>query len=179
MSTLKNLVDKTTNIKNELVECHSNLKNNLIEKGVECSDTDKMTSLIDKVDSLYKVFNNGVGDNYYLLKDKTKYTILPTDQLISTYTFEIDGDFRIYANFAEYSSSNGGRYKAVLKRNNEEVDTVEFLINSYTTGEASANILNVKVGDELEFYARNYYANSSHRGYLTQWGICCDMQIIF
>ena len=49
MATLKNLVDETTNIKNELVECHTNLKNNLIEKGVECSDTDKMSSLIDKV----------------------------------------------------------------------------------------------------------------------------------
>ena len=30
MATLKNLVDETTNIKNELVECHSNLKNNII-----------------------------------------------------------------------------------------------------------------------------------------------------
>lgn len=49
MTTLKNLVDETTNIKNELVECHSNLKNNLIEKGVECSDTNKMSSLIDKI----------------------------------------------------------------------------------------------------------------------------------
>ena len=42
MATLKSLVDETTNIKNELKECHSNLKNNLIEKGVECSDMDKM-----------------------------------------------------------------------------------------------------------------------------------------
>ena len=49
MANLKNLVDETTNIKNELVECHTNLKNNLIEKGVECSDTDKMSSLIDKI----------------------------------------------------------------------------------------------------------------------------------
>lgn len=52
MATLKNLVHETTNIKNELVECHSNLKNNLIEKGVECSDTDKMSSLIDKVNNI-------------------------------------------------------------------------------------------------------------------------------
>ena len=49
MATLKNLVDETTNIKNELVACHSNLKNSLIEKGVECSEGDKMLSLIDKV----------------------------------------------------------------------------------------------------------------------------------
>ena len=52
MATLKSLVDETTNIKNELVECHSNLKNNLIAKGVECNDTDKMLSLINKVENI-------------------------------------------------------------------------------------------------------------------------------
>ena len=179
MATLKTLVDETTNIKNELVICHSKLKNNLIGKGVECSDTDKMSSLINKVNSLYVVVNNGVGDNYYIFRDKTKYITAPTEKLISTYTFEIDGDFRIYANFQEYNSSGGGRYKAVLKRNGEEVNTVEFLISSSSSGETSANILNVKVGDKLEFYARNYYNNKGYRGYLTQWGICCDMQILF
>ena len=30
MSTLKQLVDETTNIKNELKTCHTNLKSNLI-----------------------------------------------------------------------------------------------------------------------------------------------------
>ena len=49
MSTLKQLVDETTNIKNELKTCHTNLKNNLIDKGVECSDTDKLLSLANKV----------------------------------------------------------------------------------------------------------------------------------
>ena len=29
MATLKNLVDETTNIKDELKTCHTNLKNNL------------------------------------------------------------------------------------------------------------------------------------------------------
>ncbi len=49
MATLKQLVDETTNIKNELKTCHTNLKNNLIEKGIECSDTDKLLSLVNKV----------------------------------------------------------------------------------------------------------------------------------
>lgn len=52
MTTLKSLVDETTNIKDELVECHTNLKNNLIEKGVECSDADKMPTLINKVNDV-------------------------------------------------------------------------------------------------------------------------------
>jgi hypothetical protein len=57
MATLKSLVDETTVIKNELKSCHTNLKNNLIAKGVECSDTDKMSSLVNKVGSV------GVGIN--------------------------------------------------------------------------------------------------------------------
>lgn len=49
MSTLKELVNETTNIKDELKTCHANLKTNLIEKGVEYSDTDKLLSLVGKV----------------------------------------------------------------------------------------------------------------------------------
>ncbi len=49
MSTLKKLVDETTNIKDEIITCHANLKTNLINKGVECSDTDKLLSLVGKV----------------------------------------------------------------------------------------------------------------------------------
>lgn len=49
MATLKQLVNETTKIKNELITCHSNLKGNLIEKGVECSNTDKLLSLANKV----------------------------------------------------------------------------------------------------------------------------------
>ena len=49
MATLKNLVDETTNIKNELVTCHANLKANLIDKGVEVLVTDKLLSLSNKV----------------------------------------------------------------------------------------------------------------------------------
>ena len=64
MATLKSLVDETTDIKDELKSCHSNLKNTLIGKGVECSDTDKMSSLIDKVEVLGLVASSqsGVAD---------------------------------------------------------------------------------------------------------------------
>ena len=52
MATLKGLVDETTNIKNEIKTCHINLKNNLIEKGVECSNNDKLSSLVDKISNI-------------------------------------------------------------------------------------------------------------------------------
>lgn len=63
MSTLKELVNETTNIKNELKTCHANLKNNLTEKGVEYSDTDKLLSLVGKVGEikLGKKFISGIA----------------------------------------------------------------------------------------------------------------------
>ncbi|MBP3931641.1 MAG: hypothetical protein J6D47_19005 [Peptostreptococcaceae bacterium] len=54
MATLKNLVDETTNIKNEIITCHSNLKGNLTNLGVECSSTDKLSDLIDKTNEIKK-----------------------------------------------------------------------------------------------------------------------------
>lgn len=52
MATLKNLVDETTSIKNELVACHTNLKNNLLLKGVEVANQDKISTLINKVNNV-------------------------------------------------------------------------------------------------------------------------------
>lgn len=52
MTTLKSLVDETTNIKDELVTCYTNLKNNLVDKGVEVLPSDKMLILIDKVNNV-------------------------------------------------------------------------------------------------------------------------------
>lgn len=46
------LVSELNNIADELVECHTNLKNTLIAKGVECSDADKMSSLVNKVENI-------------------------------------------------------------------------------------------------------------------------------
>ena len=63
MATLKSLVDETTNIKNELVKCYSNLKSNLISKGVECSESDKISILINKINgiTLGKKWASGIG----------------------------------------------------------------------------------------------------------------------
>ena len=93
MSTLKQLVDETTNIKNELKTCHANLKTNLIDKGVECSDTDKLLRLANKVGEIElgkkfikgityqnadnsRIFNT-VCENGYSKSSRFNYVILP------------------------------------------------------------------------------------------------------
>lgn len=52
MATLKQLVDETTDIKKDITTCYANLKNNLIDKGVEVKDSDKMIDLVDDVKNL-------------------------------------------------------------------------------------------------------------------------------
>lgn len=49
MATLKALVDETTNIKNDTINCHTVLKNNLINKKVSVSSSDKMLDLVNKI----------------------------------------------------------------------------------------------------------------------------------
>lgn len=58
MATLKELVNEVTTIKNELKTCHTNLKNNLVSKGITVSSTDKMSSLIGKVANIEKEVHN-------------------------------------------------------------------------------------------------------------------------
>ena len=93
MATLKILVDETTNIKNELVICHSNLKNNLIKKGVECSDTDKMSSLIDKIDGIV------VGDNVVAGETIKLLSLTPTISMVSggklSWSSNVNGSIKI------------------------------------------------------------------------------------
>lgn len=65
MTTLKNLIDETTNIKNELKTCYTNLKNNLVGKGIDCSPSDKLPNLISKIKKFdkyvedYDIYNTG------------------------------------------------------------------------------------------------------------------------
>lgn len=66
MPTLKNLVDETTDIKNEIIECRDTLKRILIDKEVEVLENEnRMSILIDKVDKL----ENNISNELWLYKE--------------------------------------------------------------------------------------------------------------
>ena len=67
MDGFKQLVDETSNIKDEVVRCHTNLKNKLSRKGVQISDTDKMSELIEKIDEVNSNLPN------WVISSKTDY----------------------------------------------------------------------------------------------------------
>lgn len=64
-STLKELVDETGLIKNDLVNCRDNLKNNLSAKGVDTSALNKMSELVNSVKNI-KVSSYDIPDWYDL-----------------------------------------------------------------------------------------------------------------
>ena len=151
MATLKNLVDETTNIKNELVECYTNLKNNLIAKGVECSDIDKMPTLIDKVASITRMPKCMPGDKHHL-----HYLELSSRQSTTSYylatqeTAFADGGYRVKTLISSYQGKGGGvRFEIV--RNSVVVDYFE-------ENKTGANVTftkdftNVANGDIIKIY---------------------------
>ena len=89
------LVSELNNIADELVECHTNLKNALIAKGVECSDTDKMSSLIDEVIYM-KTINFGYGDMLTLCNSSFSTPLGDSSKLSDAYyhTFTINENLR-------------------------------------------------------------------------------------
>ena len=114
MATLKQLVDETTNIKNELKTCHTNLKSNLIEKGENISDDEKLLSLINKVKDLSKI-EVTAGDETPFCNLGSAYGTVSTEyKNIRTFTIPTDGSFRIKSytcfNGSFTSTSNGNVY---------------------------------------------------------------------
>ena len=96
MTTLKTLVDETTNIKDELVSCYDSIKNTLVEKEISISDTDKLSDLSEKI----KVLNNinvVAGDNTTFYEDSNYayYYANGTYANIRSCNLPIEGSYRI------------------------------------------------------------------------------------
>lgn len=153
MATLKTLVDETTNIKNELVECHSNLKNNLIAKGVECSDIDKMSSLIDKVKGINAKYIASDNVAIWFSKVMTTYYyrdgIQEAGYLKSNFSGSIRIKFEIQSNLEVWICVN---------RNGEEIYSTSRVRDNI---EHSIDISNIEVGDEIFIHTRCYMINGS------------------
>ena len=150
MATLKSLVDETTDIKNELKTCHVNLKNNLIAKGVECSDNDKMSSLIDKVNGI-TIAQITAGDSILMYCDSSGYSYGEVSAgYFGTnfeYVFKAHGDYRLSINCK--SSIGGSRVYikfVILDENNLIIDEKAFsTVNSYFE-EVFTDVIGVKKG---------------------------------
>ena len=149
MATLKNLVDETTNIKNELVECHTNLKNTLIEKGVKCSDTDKMLSLVNKAGNIETVSKVVASDN--ILCNFLATTISSTGRINLEkehfrYICTFEGSVRLSMKASDGGSAAGSFIVRHL-RDGEVLYQSESQKVTSTATEYTYDIDNIKVND--------------------------------
>ena len=87
MATLKSLVDETTNIKNEIVECRDALKQILIDKKIEgLENENKIPNLINKVNDL----ENPNANKLWLYKDGVEYSPISSFPLKASHTRGIE-----------------------------------------------------------------------------------------
>ena len=152
MATLKSLVDETTNIKDELVECHNNLKNNLNAKGVEVLDLDKMSSLIDKVGDIETSVKVVISDNIlcnFLATATSRTGILNFEQEHFKYICTFEGSVR-FSTKAINSGAGTGAYFIVRHLRGEEVlyQSESQKVTSTAT-EYAYDIDNIKVNDVI------------------------------
>ena len=154
MATLKNLVDETTNIKNELKTCHSNLKNNLIAKGVECSDTDKMSSLVDKIAGIVVVDNVIAGESIQLFNYTSSGSIRINKNDVFKLTSSVNGSVKIKINYV-CSGSGSSTYLSIdLTRNEDIISSKSFKVNkngSYINIEY--DLSEIQLNDVINIYA--------------------------
>lgn len=169
MATLKSLVDETTNIKNELVECHANLKNNLSAKGVECSDNDKMSSLIDKVDNI-KGFKIIPGDTYnvpgFTSISKDTYS---TMYVVQDYKMTMGGNLKLQFSYnisTAYSNFNiPANITFTVNRGGEvyHTETNSIIITSKNSVELIYDKIEFEKDDTISFFIG--FTNSSSGEY--------------
>ena len=171
MATLKSLVDETSNIKNELDECHTNLKTNLVAKGVECSATDKMLNLINKINYIQQSYNVVAGNDVILYKfSDNSHNIYQ-----KTYTYNIfcsvNGSFRF--NYKGYSTqpSNPAICEASIIRNGIIINKIKKELLNTSFVNISQDIDEVKYGDI--FNIKLYQASTKHGGEFVLNNISC------
>ena len=156
MATLKSLVDETTNIKDELVECHTNLKNNLIAKGVECSDNDKISSLIDKVNNINPATKVCISDNVLLkmVSAETEYTsVISEHAIISSNVLTFCGSARFQYGVQPSSSNMSIIIKIQHVKSDETITILEKKFATTKLYTISFDITNISVGDLVQVSA--------------------------
>lgn len=173
MATLKNLVDETTSIKNELVTCHTNLKNNLITKGVECSDADKLSSLVNKVGEISTAVIVEPSDNVLMELGSIKNYVtvqIPPNSTKKQFTFT--STFKGSIRFLVVFNSATGNIDGVFLKNDLIMKTITGNLNTNTM---SFDFSDVNIGDTLSFGFKNKITNEDKFVGVSKWEMRGDL----
>lgn len=149
MATLKNLVDETTNIRNEIANCYSNLKTNLTNRNVEVLNSDKLSSLISKVLDI-KTYQKVAGTEKVYMSDSNEYLSSNTSSFEKLKTYEINDSFSS-ARFNFTNTSGGGSIKCEYVQDGKILRTTQY---NAGTPDITFDMSNVKKGDKVVFYGK-------------------------
>ena len=153
MATLKNLVDETTNIKNELKTCHTNLKNNLVEKGVEISSRDKLSTLVDKVGEIKQAVKIIASDEIQIYSDTE--TLKGSSKDTDKYIFHCVGSARCSFKFKSNTTQWIDAYITLYNKDGISKEQASFRTNgSYLTA--------VKDFENIELFDYVIFSLSTH-----------------
>ena len=141
MATLKELVNETTNIKDELKTCHTNLKNNLVEKGVECSDNDKMLSLINKVEQIKtgSKFASGIS-SINQSNSSIKVSGLDFEPNIVIIRYKYSSNTYVGIFHKTYTYINSSNWFILMYANGNTTPTINSLPRKITVGNEGDNV---------------------------------------
>ena len=155
-SNLKQAVDHSKKIKKEIEYQNLKLKNNLIEKGVECSDTDKMSSLIDNIrfaSSTVQVSNEYIMDLTSFTSSLVEYA--KDSLVIDKLTFPFNGSIKFCFSLQCRATFHSATAKIDLYSKDGLLKSTEsFTTTSTTNAYASKinceyDILNIKESDYI------------------------------
>lgn len=181
MHNFKQLVDETVNIKNELVRCHTDLKNNLIDKGVEVTDSDKMSNLIGKVNSINtRKYGVSFFKPIYSIPE-TKYDNTSTYSLRAEYIVRSKDKYidcvRMTSKVRRYYSNSGKEYNFYLAIFINDELYIE--LNSDVTKEyvvetkVDSRLLALKNGDIIKLKTKSD-SNSGYIEFLLEFGYASE-----
>ena len=179
-SSLKSLVNQIGNINEHIEYFKIRLIRELGKKGLECSDTNKISSLIDSISRLEVLGTLIPGDTNTLFSIEERLSVrAPSDFIeVATYTHTIvKGKVKMSFNLSSsYSSTTA--YSQVYKRTSNGVTT---LLGEFSTKGAS-NLLceldiDIEPGDTIYWMLRPG-SSSSYLAYMENLKISYDRPII-
>ena len=179
MATLKQLVDETTNIKNDIVDCYNNLKDTLATKGVEVSNINNLHSLVESANNILA----------YRLTDSMNFERITTSERYSTKTHNETTFTVLNNNIASLpmcllkfeikgNSADGYVYATVYHKRGDQVILSKKFESPYTgnIGTCSLELSNFNLGDYIEVYLKSGYIGTGL--YVEKFRIYCGVELI-
>lgn len=165
MATLKNLVDETTNIKNELVICHAELLKNINNLGINALNNDKILTLINKLENINPSKKVVASENVLsgMVKEGSGITVRGKEYVVvGRFYIGLNGSIRVSTSLSSQNSNVTGYMVFNLIRNG----SIQYSSNQFTTKAekvyCSYDFGDVENGDIIEISVKtshtSYYA---------------------